>query len=252
MSLPKPYYDKDGITIYHADCREVLLYIAADLVLTDPPYGTTANKWDNRIDPEQLAYLFGRFKTIVITASQPFTSLAVCADINRFRHEWIWQKNRGSNFLNTCREPMKEHESVLVFSDGNWTYNAQLQERNGAGAARAKHTINPSTNTSNYGAVSKSPAMIDPSTRVPSSIQRFNTETGLHPTQKPQKLFEYLILTYSNETQTILDPFMGSGTTLVAAKQLGRKCVGIELEEKYCEIAVQRLAQDILPFGEVA
>lgn len=248
----KPYYEQDGITIYHGDCREVLPTIApVDLVLTDPPYGVTENSWDTAINLESLwAAVEDLASTAIFTASQPFTSRLVCSNLDWFRHEWIWIKNRGSNFANTVREPMKEHESVLVFSKKKWTYNPQPQQRSESGADRVQYSIESYTNSSNYREMRQERVM-RPTERGPSSWQKFNTEVGFHPTQKPMKLMEYLVATYTNEGDDILDPFMGSGTTLVAAKLAGRKAIGIEIEERYCEIAANRLAQGVL-FGVTA
>jgi site-specific DNA-methyltransferase (adenine-specific) len=237
----KPYYEDEAVTIYNADCRDVLPTLdTVDLVLTDPPYGITSNEWDIALPASQM---LSGFKTVVMTASQPFAAQIICADLERFKHEWIWVKNRGSNFANTVREPFKEHESVLVFSDGQWIYNKQMQRRTGSGADRVKYEVNHHSNSDNYREF-KDHTATHPEDRVPSSIQYFNIETeGEHPTRKPLLLFKYLVLTYSDSNHTILDPFMGSGTTLRAAKDLGRKAIGIELEERYCEIAAKRMAQ---------
>lgn len=121
------------------------------------------------------------------------------SNIEWFRHEWIWIKNRGSNFANTVREPFKEHEEVLVFSKGGWTYNKQLQERTGTGLDRVKYDLNYRSCSENYRDFEGRESVKRPSLRVPSSWQKFNTETGLHSTQKPVKLFEYFLRTYSNE-----------------------------------------------------
>ncbi|KKN75619.1 hypothetical protein LCGC14_0378570 [marine sediment metagenome] len=248
----KPYYHDEtaGIAIFLGDCREILPTLGhgsarpIDLVLTDPPYGITSNAWDNALPASKLLSIF---HTVVMTTGQPFAAQMICADLKRFRHEWVWVKNRGSNFANTVREPMKEHETVLVFSDGKWTYNPQSQNRNGTGGERAKYVVKDSTASDNYRKFKGRESALISDERVPSSVQYFNTETGgSHPTRKPLALFKYLTLTYSNEGETVLDPFMGSGTTLKAAKDLGRKAIGIEIEERYCEIAANRLAQEVL------
>ncbi len=246
MNEMKPYYQDDSVTIYHGDCREILpLLEPVDLVLTDPPYGITSNAWDVQI---AVSKMLSSYKTVVMTASQPFAAQMICDDIERFRHEWIWVKNRGSNFANTGRQPFKEHETVLVFSDGKWTYNQQMQKRSGAGADRVKYRVAFHSKSENYREFEGRDATQSPKERVPSSVQYFNTETsGEHPTQKPLVLFIYLTQTYSNEGETILDPFMGSGTTLRAAKDLGRKAIGIEIEERYCEIAAKRMSQTVMP-----
>ena len=187
----------------------------------------------------------------IMTASQPFSSALVMSNPEMFKHEWIWIKNRGSNFANTVREPMKEHEVVLVFSQGNWTYNAQSQQRAELGKARVKYDVEYSSQhregTRQF--EGRAHHKLD-DLRVPSSWQKFNLAHGSekteHPTQKPLALMEYLIKTYSNEGDLILDPLLGSGTTAVAAKELGRRFIGIEIEHKYCEIANNRLRQEVL------
>jgi len=252
MSLPTPYYDRNGITIYCGDCREILPLIpdkSVDLLLTDPPYGITSNQWDKPMAAVNLWLLIKPIaKTYIFTAGQPYSSSLVLYGEDLFKHEWIWVKNRGSNFANTIREPMKEHEHILVFSEGNWVYNPQFQKRNGSGGERVKYEVAFRSKSSNYRDFEGREPQILPELRVPSSIQFFNTEVGLHPTQKPLALFIYLVKTYSNPGNTMIDPFAGSGTTLKACQDLGRKCIGIEIEEKYCEIAVKRLSQEVMDF----
>jgi site-specific DNA-methyltransferase (adenine-specific) len=181
-----------------------------------------------------------------MTASQPFTSEVVMSQKAAFKHEWIWKKNRGSNFANTVREPMKEHESVLVFAKGPWTYNPQRQKRNGSGLERAAYKCTFDSRSTNYRDFERREANELTEDRVPSSVQSFNTETGLHPTQKPQKLFEYLVMTYTNEGDIVCDPFGGSGTTAAAAQNTGRRYVSIEAREDYCETQRQRLVQRLM------
>lgn len=238
---------KTGV-FYNADCFEVMETIEAgsiDMVLADLPYGTTQNKWDCVLPFEKLWENYWRVcrlnSMIALTASQPFTSALIMSQPKLFKHEWIWIKNRGSNFANTVREPMKEHESVLMFSKGKWTYNKQMQERTGSGADRVKHGVAFKSQSSNYRDFeSRGPAKL-PEMRVPSSWQKFNCEVGIHPTQKPVALFEYLIKTYTNEGETILDNVAGSGTTAIAAINTGRKWICIEKDPDYFEKACQRV-----------
>lgn len=239
-------------TLYLADCREVLPLIAAgsvDAVVADLPYGTTSNKWDSLIE---IPFLWNEYRRItaptsavVLTASQPFTSQLVMSGLEMFRHEWIWIKNAGSNFANTVREPMKEHESVLVFAKGKWVYNKQMQERTGGGAARVKTPVRFETSSDNYRQFERIETKLMPELRVPSSWQKFNRERGLHPTQKPVELMEYLVKTYTNEGSLVLDNAMGSGTTGVAAVRLNRGFVGIEIEERYFDIACSRIEKAV-------
>lgn len=246
----REYYKNEWGELWHGDCLEVMDFLeivgpVVDMVLCDPPYGTTACAWDSVIPFEKMwPRVWACSKpnaAVVMTASQPFTSTLVCGEMARFKHEWIWIKNRGSNFANTVREPMKEHESALVFSRGGWTYNKQMQERTGGGLGRVQYKFSAVTNTENYGKFTGIPER-QSELRVPSSWQKFNTEVGLHPTQKPVALFAYLIQTYTNPGGTVLDFCAGSGTTAVAAEMTGRRWVCIEKEEKYCELIAKRLS----------
>lgn len=238
------------IELIHGDCLEKMADIAdgsVDMILCDLPYGTTACKWDTVIPFEPLWSHYRRVAkrnaAIVLTASQPFTSALVMSNPTMFRHEWVWIKNRGSNFANTVREPMKEHESALVFSEGKWTYNKQMQERTGAGSDRVKYGVAFKSESDNYRVFDGREHQKLPDLRVPSSWQKFNTEVGLHPTQKPVALMEYLIRTYTKEGETVLDNCMGSGTTGVACVNTGRKFIGIERDDKYFQIATDRIAE---------
>ena len=240
-----------NVTLMQGDCLESIDVIyeksgcCVDMVLTDLPYGTTSNKWDSVIDLEKmwdrLEYICEHTAAKVFTASQPFTSTLITSNISKFRHEWIWIKNRGSNFANTVREPMKEHESVLVFSNGKWTYNKQMQPRTGSGLDRVKYNVAFESKSSNYRDFEGRKTNNLKDLRVPSSWQKFNTEVGLHPTQKPVALMEYLIKTYTDEGDTVLDFTMGSGTTGVAASNLNRNFIGIELDKDYFDIAESRI-----------
>lgn len=236
------------IKLIRGDCLERMREIpdgSVDLVLCDLPYGTTACKWDAVIP---FAPLWEQYKRIckgavVLTASQPFTSALVMSNPTQFRHEWIWIKNAGSNFANTVREPMKEHESVLVFAATRWAYNKQMQERAESGKSRVKTPIKLELQSDAYRHSERVDIKIMPELRVPSSYQKFNRERGLHPTQKPVALMEYLIRTYSNEGDTILDNCMGSGTTGVACINTNRCFIGIEQDPAYFSIAEKRIRE---------
>lgn len=221
-----------------------------DMILCDLPYGTTANKWDSIIPFEPLWEQYERVikdnGAIVLTASQPFTSALVMSNPKWFKCEWIWEKNRGSNFGAVKYIPMKEHESVLVFGKGRITYNPIMQERKGSGSERIKYKITARTKTENYADSLHNEIVLDTKKlRYPSSIQKFNTEVGLYPTQKPVKLFEYMIKTYSNEGETVLDNCIGSGTTAIAAINTNRNYIGFELEKEYYDIAIERIHNHI-------
>jgi site-specific DNA-methyltransferase (adenine-specific) len=237
--------------IYNMDCLEGMKLLddkSVDCVICDLPYGMTSNKWDSIIPLDALWKQYDRVckdnAAIVLTASQPFSSMLVMSNVQMFRHEWIWIKNRGSNFANTVREPFKEHEHVLVFSKGKWTYNKQMQERTGGGAERVKYDLTSTSTSSNYRNFDKPQTKNASELRVPSSWQKFNTETGLHPTQKPVDLFRYLIRTYTNEGELVLDNCIGSGTTAIAALRENRHFVGFELNKDYYEIATKRIKDE--------
>ena len=242
------------IELMKGDCIERMKEIpdgSVDMILTDPPYGTTACKWDSIIPLdamwEQLKRIIKPNGAIVMTASQPFTSALVMSNVAMFKYEWIWEKAVGSNFATLKYQPMKEHENILVFSKGTHAYFPQKQPRKGAGAARLKYGNNGSTTGEATGGLKFSgytPETYDHDLRNPSSVQFFNNRAkgrGLHPTQKPVALMEYLLKTYTNEGETVLDFTMGSGTTGVAAKNIGRKFIGIELDKEYFKIAARRI-----------
>ena len=236
--------------VYLGDCLEVMKEISdgsVDMILADLPYGTTQNKWDTIISFDSLWKNYWRALkpngVIALTASQPFSSALVMSQPKYFKHEWIWIKNRGSNFANTVREPFKEHEQVLIFSKGKWIYNKQMQERSGSGADRVKYDFNTITESENYRKFDRTSDSKDKKLRVPSSWQKFNTQVGLHPTQKPIALFEYLIKTYTNEGEIILDNVAGSGTTAIACINTNRNYILIEKEKKYYDIIIKRISE---------
>lgn len=237
--------------IYQRDCLSdggmaLIPDKSVDMILCDLPYQITANKWDVILPFEKIWSEYKRIikdgGAIVLTASQPFTSALVMSNPKWFKTEWIWEKNRGSNFGSVKYVPMKEHESVLVFGKGRLNYNPIMQERKGSGGDRVKYKVTARTKTSNYGETLHGEVELKTTElRYPSSIQKFNTEVGLHPTQKPVALFEYLIRTYTNEGEIVLDNCMGSGTTAVAALNNKRRFIGFETEPQYIEIANKRI-----------
>ena len=244
------YYKNHLVTLYCGDCLQIMpqLNIIFDCCITDLPYQITSNSWDNIIPFESMWNNLNRIMKqnaiIALFGSQPFSSLLLCSNLKMFKHQWIWKKNRGSNFANTVREPMKEHEHILIFSNGKWTYNKQMQQRAQSGKERSNYNVKFNSHSDNYRKFNERNNNILTELRVPSSVQFFNTETGLHPTQKPVKLMEYLIKTYSNENEQILDFCAGSGTTGIACMNLNRKCVLIQKEEKYCKIIKNRIIEN--------
>lgn len=199
---------------------------------------------------EQLWVQFNRIAkdnaAIVLFGSQPFTSVLVASNIKNFRHEWIWQKDKGANFAHVKRSPMKEHENIVVFSTGRALpkYFPQMQKRtgNGLNLIGNEYVANLGKNPlSVTGPRLKEKRGTVSELRYPSSVQKFNRETGLAPTQKPLKLLEYLVLTYSEEGDTVLDCTMGSGTTGVAAVKLNRNFIGMEIDPATFEKAKNRI-----------
>jgi site-specific DNA-methyltransferase (adenine-specific) len=235
--------------IYQMDCLEGMKLIpdkSIDMILCDLPYGTTACKWDTPIDLEKLWEQYKRIikdgGAIVLFGSQPFTSSLVMSNPKWFKCEWIWEKNAGSNFGSVKYQPMKEHENIVVFGSGKITYNPIMQERAESGKARVKYDVNYNTKTEVYNETLHNEVTSKrPDLRYPRSIQKFNRERGFHPTQKPVALCEYLIKTYSNEGDIVLDNCMGSGTTAVAALKTNRRFIGFETEPEYIQIANKRL-----------
>lgn len=228
---------------------------SVDMILCDLPYGTTACKWDTVIPFDKLWSHYKRVikddGAIVLTASQPFTSALVMSNPNMFRHEWIWQKNRGSNFAATKYSPMKEHESVLVFSKKKARYYPIMQERRGGGIGRSSRKYSETRFKDEIYGMNLAPqARNMKPLRYPSSIQRFNVDANnqferkrFHPAQKPTELFEYLIKTYSKEGDMVLDNCAGAGTTGIACIRSHRDYMLIEKDPVYYNIALKRIGE---------
>ena len=227
------------------DCLERMKEIesgSVDMILADVPYGTTACKWDSIVDLdlmwEQLKRIIKPNGAIVMTASQPFTSVLTCSNLSMFRYDLIYDKPSGTGFFNAKKMPLRNHESVLVFYKRLPTYNPQMTHGH-----ERKTAVKKGVNSECYGKAFIKTSY-DSTSRYPRSIQRFSSDkqkSKLHPTQKPVALMEYLIKTYTNESETVLDFTMGSGTTGVAAKNIKRKFIGIEMDEGYFEIAKSRI-----------
>lgn len=230
------------LNLVQGDCLDVLKELpdkCIDLVLTDPPYGITQNKWDTVFDLELFWNEVNRISKdkcpIVMTTSQPFTSKIIMSNFNNFKCEWIWEKPQGTGHLNCKMYPLKNHESIIVFCR-NSPYYFPVMEK---GKIRRVERSGVNSNTTNYGKhieIKESRY----NERYPKSVLNFNVEHGLHPTQKPIALIEYLIRTYSNKGDLVLDCFMGSGTTGVASLKLGRRFIGIEMDKYYFKIAKER------------
>ena len=241
----------EDIKLYNGDCLELMKDIpdgSIDMILADLPYGITACKWDVIIPFEPLWEQYNRIikdnGVIVLTASQPFTSALVMSNIKMFKYEWIWFKNVPSGMAQARYSPMKYHESVLVFSKNSIkVFNKIMEERVGKG--KDCYNYEHYCGESNHVKMDKVKKFYNAKLVNPSSVLLFNVVPNrkgkLHPTQKPVALLEYLIKTYTNEGETVLDFTAGSGTTGVAAKNLNRKFIGIEMDDKYFEIAKNRI-----------
>jgi len=235
--------------LIHGDCLEEMKKIpdgSVDMVLTDPPYGTTVCKWDTVIpfEPmwEQLNRVIKPNGAIVLFGSEPFSSALRMSNIKNYKYDWIWNKKLAGNGILAKIQPLKIHEMIHIFSNkGKAVYLPQKTK----GKMRKKLTSNLKVSEINGGDGTKSAKETYNDLYYPQSIQEFSMagmRTGrLHPTQKPVALMEYLIKTYTNEGETVLDFTMGSGTTGVACKNLNRNFLGIELDKDYFEIAKQRI-----------
>ena len=234
--------------LYNGDCLELMKNIpdgSVDLVLTDPPYGTTACKWDSVIpfEPmwEQLNRIIKPNGAICLFGSEPFSSALRMSNIKNYRYDWYWNKTKPVGFANAKKMPLKDVESISVFYQKRPKYFPQ-------GILKCNKTIKNSTKTKKQnnitainGGAFKTNSFNQEYTNYPRQILKFSVEQGLHPTQKPIALLEYLIRTYTNEGETVLDFTMGSGSTGVACVNTGRNFIGIELDEGYFQIAKERI-----------
>jgi DNA modification methylase len=230
------------IDLRQGDCLEVMKDIpdkSIDMILCDLPYGTTACKWDNVILFEELWEQYNRIikdnGAIVLFGSEPFSSKLRMSNLKMFKYDWIWEKEQGANFMLCKFQPYKVHEIISVFSKNKHFYKPIKTK--GKPYISGKGTSGDITNN-----VVKIQTKND-GERYPRSVLNFNTEkrNSKHPTQKPIALLEYLIKTYTNENETVLDNCMGSGSTGVACINTNRKFIGIEIDENYFNIAKERI-----------
>lgn len=229
--------------LYNGDCLEIMKGISdksVGMILCDLPYGTTWQKWDNIIDFDKLWEQYNRVikdsGAIVLFASQPFTTKLINNNIKNFKYVWYWIKNIKGNYLNAKRQPLRQVEDIVVFNKHNYypqgivKYNKTSTRGVGAGIT-----------LQNYSNI-----WIQESTNYPSNVLYYDLDKDKHhPTQKPVDLLEYLIKTYSNEGEIIMDNTMGSGSTGVACINTNRKFIGIELDENYFEIAKNRIEESL-------
>ncbi len=235
-------------TIIHGDCLEVMPtihYKSIDMILCDLPYGTTACKWDTIIPFEPLWVQYERIikdnGAIVLTASQPFTSVLVSSNLKLFKYELIWDKKHGKAPGVAKYRPMPSHENIIVFGKGKTTYNPQMGEGKPYTDIRSHNRRKQNEHKFGYG---KGFAIENNGTRYPLSVMPVLVAPfeGQHPTQKPVALFEYLIKTYTNEGETVIDNCIGSGTTAIACLNTNRNFAGIEKDDAYHKIAIDRIA----------
>lgn len=237
------------------DCLELMKEIpdgSVDLVLTDPPYGTTQNRWDTPLDLEKMWEQVWRVAkknaAVLMFSQQPFTSVLGASDIRHLRYEWVWKKPQGTGFLNANRAPLKCHENILVFYRSLPTYNPQKWD-SGVPYHSSHAAGSKSSNYGSYKTKDKGFSRTETTTtlRFPLDVIEFNNlarnKHVRHPTKKPVDLLEYLVKTYTDEGETVLDFTMGSGSTGVACVNTGRDFIGIELDEGYFEIARRRIEE---------
>jgi site-specific DNA-methyltransferase (adenine-specific) len=267
--------------LFNDDCLKVLPTIpdnSIDLILTDPPYGTTACKWDSVIPFEpmwkELKRIIKDNSAIALFGSEPFSSHLRLSNLDWFKYDWIWEKQKASNFMGAKYSPLKYHEIISVFSKSSHNYNPQkykvleiedvikldkneikklfeTKDYDRYGKVDKRKTINnPITNKDHIGNKLNRIRNADDGYRNPKSILKINKDinTNIHPTQKPIALLEYLIKTYTNEGDTVLDFTMGSGSTGVACKNTNRKFIGIEMDKNYFDIAEKRI-NECLPLS---
>ena len=252
------------IQLHKGDCLEIMKQIpngSIDAIITDPPYGTTACKWDSVIDLDlmwkELNRVIKPTGAIVLFAQQPFSSVLLVSNVKKFRHRFLWEKDKCANFMVAKAQPLKYTEDILVFCNFGFlknqfgkptgTYNPQM--RNGKGNDRdLEKIVDKSKNLDDINKRDK-PTRLKLSNnsakqRFPKDVLNITTQhKRLHPTQKPVALMEYLIKTYTNENETVLDFTMGSGSTGVACLNTNRKFIGIEMDDNYFDVATKRLAQ---------
>ena len=247
---------KDVITenyqLMLGDCLERMKEIpsgSVDLVLTDPPYATTKNKWDAVIPFEPM---WGQVKriikpkgVIVLFAQTPFDKILGASNIDMLKYEWVWFKNRPTGHLNSKFAPLKSHENILVFTKGSTSFVKNTKNSstyNPQGLVTCLKVNKRTRGNGNYDEVNNKMENVALFENYPKSVLSFKVEVGLHPTQKPVDLLEYLIKTYTNEGETVLDFTAGSFSTGVASLNTNRKFVGVEMEEKYFDIGVNRMS----------
>ena len=239
-------FETDNYKLYNGDCLEVMdglisLGVKFDMVLCDQPYGTTACKWDSVIQFdkmwERVNKLTNSNSPVVLFGSEPFSSALRMSNIKNYKYDWVWEKPQGVNPLLAKKQPLNNIEYIHVFYKKQPIYNPQFEDSTPYKITRDKNKRLCEINNHIF----KETTTINEGKRYPKRILKFKRETGMHPTQKPVALLEYLIKTYTNEGDLVLDFTCGSGSTGVACLNTNRRFIGIELDENYFNIAVDRI-----------
>ena len=235
--------------MYQGNCLDVMQHlikqnIKVDAIITDPPYGTTACKWDSIIPFDDMWDRINKINKVngcvALFGSEPFSSMLRLSNIKHYKYDWIYQKNKTTGFLNAKKQPLNDYELISIFYNKQCTYNPQKTK-----ASRIYKRGYTNRHKSDCYGKQRNFVQIDDGMRYPKRIIYFNnndTQHQYHPTQKPVNLLEYLIRTYTNENEIVLDFTMGSGSTGVACMNTNRKFIGIELDATYCEIAKKRIS----------
>ena len=236
--------------LYKGNCLEIMKTIqdkSIDAIITDPPYGTTACKWDSVIpfEPmwEQLNRIIKPNGAIVLFGSEPFSSALRMSNIKNYKYDWVWKKSQGVNFAQCNYMPLKNTENILVFGSFGLSKNAKNQPTYNAQGLKECYIIKNDKTFSEHRPNLQQRNFVQTKKGYPKQILEYSNDRGKHPTQKPIALMEYLIKTYTNENETVLDFTMGSGSTGVACVNTKRNFIGIELDDKYFEIANQRIKE---------
>ena len=241
----------DNIKLYQGDCLEIMDIliekgIKVDCILTDPPYGTTICKWDSVIPFDEMWKRLNKLikpnGAICLFGSEPFSSALRMSNIKNYKYDWKWDKVRGVGHLNAKRRPMMCVEDIMIFYNKQCLYNPQMRERD-----KPRQSINNATQQV-YGKSKENFKGEKLNKKYPINLITFSKSSQndmiFHPTQKPIELLEYLIKTYTNENELVLDFTMGSGSTGVACANTNRKFIGIELDEKYFDISINRIFEN--------
>ena len=246
----KNEYCKDKVQLYKGDCLEIMKDIpdkSIDMILCDLPYGTTQNKWDSVIPFDELWREYKRIikdnGVIVLTSQGIFTAKLILSNEKWFKYKWVWEKSKATNFLNAKKQPLRKHEDICVFYNKQPKYNPQMTEGEPYDKGIRKNQL-----TGSYGEFNPVHVKSE-GKRYPTDVVYFKTAESegkvYHSTQKPVALLEYLIKTYTNDGETVLDNCMGSGSTGIACLRTNRNFIGIEKDDKYFDLACNRINEYI-------